>query len=149
MLNSNPFHGTLAKLAKALCPWSLSCSIIIIIHALCISAAASLIITLPRIIDADWSTPLGYGYLAIFVKNPASVVNYQVYLEPMTYLAWGMVVVFLIVIPPFLYIVFVLNPNPHDNMSLAQSYGVVFVAMISLGSPDDPKNVSTRIIFLR
>jgi len=111
-------------------------------------AATSLIITLPRVIDADWTTPLVYGYIAIFVKNPAGVVNYQAYLEPMTYLAWGMVVVFLIVIPPFLYIVFALNPNPHDNMSLAQSYGAVFVAMILLGSPNDPKNVSTRIIFL-
>ena len=114
-----------------------------------VSAATSLIITLPRVIDADWTTPLVYGYIAIFVKNPAGVVNFQAYLEPVTFLAWGMIVVFLIVIPPFLYIVFALNPNPHDNMSLAQSYGAVFVAMILLGSPNDPKNVSTRIIFLR
>ena len=28
-------------------------------------------------IDADWSTPLVYGYLATFVKNPSGVVNYQ------------------------------------------------------------------------
>ena len=98
----------MVQLANTCCLWSLSCSIIIIIDVLYISAATSLIITLPRIIDADWTTPLGYGYLAIFVKNPAGVVNYQVYLEPMTYLAWGMVVVFLIVIPPFLYISFLL-----------------------------------------
>ena len=118
-------------------------------YVLCILAATSLIITLPRIIDADWTTPLVYGYLAIFVKNPAGVTNYQAYLEPMTYLAWGMVVIFLIVIPPFLYIVFALNPNPHDNMSLAQSYGAVFMALLFVGSPNNPKNVSTRIIFLR
>ena len=139
----------MVQLTNICCLWSLSCSIFIIIHAFCISAATSLIITLPRVIDADWTTPLVYGYIAIFVKNPAGVVNFQAYLEPVTFLAWGMIVVFLIVIPPFLYIVFALNPNPHDNMSLAQSYGAVFVAMILLGSPNDPKNVSTRIIFLR
>ena len=72
----------------------------------------------------------------------------QAYLEPMTWLAWGAALAFLIVIPPCLYLVFALNPNPHDNVSLAESYGAVFVAMIMLGSPNDPKNVSTRIIFL-
>lgn len=114
-----------------------------------ITAATSLIQTVARTESASWSIPLVFSYQAIFVKNPTGVVNYAAYLEPMTYLAWGMVVVFLIVVPPCLYLVFALNPNPHDNVSLAESYGAVCVAMMMLGSPNDPKNVSTRIIFLR
>ena len=70
-------------------------------------------------------------------------------MEPMTNIAWIATAIFLIIIPPCLYLVFALNPNPHDNVSLAESYGAVFVAMIMLGSPNDPKNVSTRIIFVR
>ena len=101
-----------------------------------------------RTVAASWSIPLVFSYQAVFIKNPAGVYNYQAYLEPMTYLGWGMVVVFLILIPPCLYFVFAFNPNPHDNVSLAESYGAVFVAIIMLGSPNDPKNVSTRIIFL-
>ena len=89
------------------------------------------------------------GVSGYFCQNPAGVTNYQAYLEPMTYLTWGMVVVFLIAIPPFFYVVFALNPNPHDNMSLAQSYGAVFMALLFVGSPNNPKNISTRIIFLR
>ena len=112
-------------------------------------APTSLIQTVARTESASWAIPLVFSYQAIFVKNPTGVVNYAAYLEPMTYLAWAMVGVFLIMVPPFLYVVFAFNPNPHDNVSLAESYAAVFVAMIMLGSPNDPKNMSTRIIFLR
>ena len=113
-----------------------------------IAAPTSLIQTVARTESASWAIPLVFSYQAIFVKNPTGVVNYMAYLEPMTNLSWIGVAVFLIIIPPFLYVVFAFNPNPNDNVSLAESYGAVFVAILMLGSPNDPKNVSTRIIFL-
>ena len=118
-------------------------------YSICnIAAPTSLIQTVARTESASWAIPLVFSYQAIFVKNPTGVVNYMAYLEPMTNLSWIGVAVFLIIIPPFLYVVFAFNPNPNDNVSLAESYGAVFVAILMLGSPNDPKNVSTRIIFL-
>ena len=113
-----------------------------------ITAATSLIQSVSRTQAASWPVPLVFSYQAIFIKNPANVYNYAAYLEPMLHLTWVIVIVFLIFIPPCLYWVFAYNQNPCDHISLAESYGAVFVAMLNLGSPHDPKNVSTRIIFL-
>ena len=113
-----------------------------------ITAATSLIQSVSRTQAASWPVPLVFSYQAIFIKNPANIYNYAAYLEPMLHLTWIIVIVFLIFVPPCLYLVFAYNPNPSDNISLAESYVAVFLAIIMLGSPHHPKNVSTRIIFL-
>ena len=70
-----------------------------------ISAPTSLIQTVARTKSASWAIPLVFSYQAIFIKNPTSVYNYAAYLEPMAYLSWVIIVVFLIFTPPFLYLV--------------------------------------------
>lgn len=58
-----------------------------------------------------------------------------------------MVVVFLALIPICLYLV---AKHSHDEnvMSLGGAFAAVFVALILLGSPNDPNKYSTRILFL-
>ena len=90
-----------------------------------------------------------FSYQAIFIKNPANVYNYEAYVEPMTYMSWILVVLFLMLTPPFLYFAFTYNPNPLDKMSVAESFGAVFVTISMMGAPYNPKNISARIIFLR
>ena len=90
-----------------------------------------------------------FSYQAIFIKNPTNVYNYVAYLEPMAYLSWVIVVVFLIFTPPFLYLVFRYNPNDHDSVSLAESYSAVLVTVSMMGAPYFPTNISARTIFLR
>ena len=67
----------------------------------------------------------------------------------MAYLSWGLLLVFLFLTPPFLYFGFSYNPNPQDNISLAESFAAVFVTITMMGAPYKPKNISARIVFLR
>ena len=114
-----------------------------------ITAAASLIQTGARTESASWTIPLVFSHSSIFIKNPTNVFNYESYVEPMAYLSWGFVVVFLLFTPPFLYFCFSYNPNPQDNISLAESFAAVFVTITMMGAPYKPKNISARIVFLR
>ena len=67
----------------------------------------------------------------------------------MAYLSWGLVGVFLLFTPPFLYFGFSYNPNPQDKISLAESFAAVFVTITMMGAPYKPKNISARIVLLR
>ena len=112
-------------------------------------APTSLIQTVARTESASWAIPLVFSYQAIFIKNPVNVYNYESYVEPMAYLSWGIVIIFLLFTPPFLYFGFSYNPNPLDKMSLAESFAAVFITMTMMGAPYNPKNISARIVFLR
>ena len=114
-----------------------------------ITAAASLIQTGARTESASWTIPLVFSHSSIFIKNPTNVFNYESYVEPMAYLSWGFVVVFLLFTPPFLYFGFSYNPNPEDKMSLAESFAAVFMTITMMGAPFHPKNISARIVLLR
>ena len=114
-----------------------------------LSAATSLIQTVARQETTSWTIPLVFSYQAIFIKNPANVYNYESYVEPMAYMSWGVVIIFLLFTPPFLYFGFSYNPNPLDKMSLAESFAAVFITMTMMGAPYNPKNISARIVFLR
>jgi hypothetical protein len=67
----------------------------------------------------------------------------------MAYLSWGVVVIFLLFTPPFLYFVFSYNPNPLDKMLFAESFAAVFVMITMMGAPYNPINISARIVFIR
>ena len=114
-----------------------------------ISAAASFIQTLARAESVSFTIPLVYSHQALFIKNPVNAYSYESYFEPLTYLSWGFVLVFLMCVPPFLYICFSYNPNPLDKMSLAESFSAVGITITMMGAPYKPKNMSARIIFLR
>ena len=118
-------------------------------ETLIISAATSLIQTTARTKSTSWTIPLVFSYQAIFIKNPANVYNYESYVEPMAYLSWGVVAIFLLCTPPFLYFVFSYNTNPLDKMSFAESFAAVFVTISMMGAPYNPKNISARIVFIR
>ena len=105
--------------------------------------------TVARSKPTSWTVPLVFSYQAIFIKNPANVYNYESYVEPMAYLSWGVVVIFLLFTPPFLYFGFSYNPNPLDRMSFAESFAAVFVMITMMGAPYNPKNISARIVFIR
>ena len=116
---------------------------------LIVSAATALIQTASRAESADFSIPLTFAYAAIFIKNPVGDYNYESYVEPMAYLSWGLLIVFLFLTPPFLYFGFSYNPNPEDKMSLAESFAAVFMTITMMGAPFHPENISARIVLLR
>ena len=110
-------------------------------------AATSLIITQARERDCSWTSPLVFSYQALFIKNPTSVYNYAAFLEPVTDLAWVVMLIYLITLPLLIFFV-VLISGEKPFIPLEECYGVVYVAMIQLGNTHDPKNISTRIVIL-
>ena len=110
-------------------------------------APTSLIQTVERELATDWTIPLVFSHLSIFIKNPTNVYNYTAYLEPLTYLSWAIIVVFLFAIPPVLFYVSKFAEEI-QGMKIEESYGAVYVALLLLGSSHDPVKYSTRIAFV-
>ena len=110
-------------------------------------APTPLIHTVERGLATDWTIPLVFSHLSVFIKNPTNVYNYTAYLEPLTYLSWAIIVVFLFAIPPVLFCVSKFSEEI-QGMKLGESYGAVYVALLLLGSSHDPVRYSTRIAFV-
>ena len=104
------------------------------------TAPTSLIQTVERELSTDWTIPLVFSYQSIFIKNPTSVYNYTAYLEPMTYLSWAMVAVFLLLMPIPLYYVARYSKDS-NRFPIGQAFGSVYVNLLLLGSPNDPNKV--------
>ena len=49
-------------------------------------------------------SPINKIYHALFIKNPSETYNYAAYTEPMHWLAWVSLLVFIAVVPPILFI---------------------------------------------
>ena len=110
-------------------------------------APTSLIQTMERELATDWTLPLVFSHLSIFIKNPTNTYNYTAYLEPLTYLSWAIIVLFLFAVPPVLFWVSK-YAEEFRGMKLEESYGAVYVALLLLGSSHNPVKYSTRIVFV-
>ena len=49
-------------------------------------------------------SPINKIFHALFIKNPSETYNYAAYTEPMHWLAWVGLLVFIAVVPPILFI---------------------------------------------
>ena len=48
--------------------------------------------------------PVTFMHLSLIIKNPSETYNLLAYIEPMRYLAWAFVMIFILVAPPVLYL---------------------------------------------
>ena len=110
-----------------------------------IKATTSLFQTDEREEDASFGLPLKFSYCALFIKNPAGVYNYSAYLEPVTYLAWGFIFLFLIIVPLFIF--FIAYYAPGEKITLPLAFENVYVTFIMMGATFNPDRISTKIIF--
>ena len=51
-----------------------------------------------------FANPITQIYHSLFIKNPAETFNWMAYIEPLHWLAWTIIVVFLLSAPPVLWI---------------------------------------------
>ncbi len=109
-------------------------------------APTSLIQTAERQVACDWTIPLVFTYQSVFIKNPTNAYNYTAYLEPITYMAWILVGIFLLATPLFLHATWQSSKEP-QNASLGQAYSVAYIALVMMGSSHVPLKMSTRILF--
>ena len=52
----------------------------------------------------SFASPIYDVYWSLFIKNPAEIFNSMAYIEPMHWLAWTFMFVFLATLPPLLYL---------------------------------------------
>ena len=51
-----------------------------------------------------FANPITQIYHSLFVQNPSETFNYMAYIEPMHWLAWVGLLVFIALVPPLLYL---------------------------------------------
>ena len=51
-----------------------------------------------------FATPLTQIYHSLFIKNPAETFNYMAYIEPMHWLSWISILIFIFFVPPLLFL---------------------------------------------
>ena len=61
-------------------------------------------VTQERSTVITFASPMFEVYYALFIKNPAEIFNIMAYIEPMHWLAWVVMFVFLATLPPLLYL---------------------------------------------
>ena len=88
---------------------------------------------------------VSYG---LFIKNPEHVYNYAVYFEPLAYLSWMAIMLFLFLFPIVLFILARLVKEPVTT-SIFEAFETVSLAIFVMDSPFKPSCFTTRIVFLR
>ena len=67
-------------------------------------APAPFSVTKSRSTVMTFASSITEVYFTLFIKNPAENFNVMAYVEPMHWLAWVVMFVFLATLPPFLYL---------------------------------------------
>ena len=67
-------------------------------------ATTTFAVTQERSTVITFASPLFEVYYALVIKNPAETFNIMAYIEPMQWLAWVGIFVFLATVPPLLYL---------------------------------------------
>ena len=67
-------------------------------------AATDFTVTEERSAVMTFANPITQIYHALFIKNPTETFNYMAYIEPMHWLAWVGLLVFIALVPPLLYL---------------------------------------------
>ena len=68
------------------------------------SAPTEFTVTLARSQVISFLIPFTEYYHALFIKNPNESYNYMAYIEPLNWLAWLMILVFVIFAPTLMWI---------------------------------------------
>ena len=68
------------------------------------SAPTDFTVTLARAQVMTFLVPITEYYHALFIKNPSETYNLMAYIEPLHWLAWGFILGFIFLAPPFLWI---------------------------------------------
>ena len=67
-------------------------------------AVTDFTVTIERSAVMTFATPIIQIYHVLFIKNPAETLNFMSYIEPMHWSSWIGIFVFIIVVPPLLFL---------------------------------------------
>ncbi len=67
-------------------------------------AVTDFTVTHERSAVMTFAQPITQIFHSLFIKNPTGTYNFQAYTEPLHYMSWGILVIFCVITPPFLYL---------------------------------------------
>ena len=67
------------------------------------SAITDFTVTMERSAVMTFAQPITQIYHSLFIKNPTGTFNYVAYIEPLQYMSWIGIGLFVILTPPFMY----------------------------------------------
>ena len=110
-------------------------------------AASSLIHSLIRDHDFDWTIPFTNGFERIFIKRPTLSMNYLAYLQPFTFYCWIMFLLLLSCGPLLLFFGWkrVKESEQQTFVTMIRSVGLT---ALNFGIDLHPSKTSTRIIVI-
>ena len=76
-------------------------------------APAEFTVTALRSEVVDFLLPITESHQRIFVKNPAESPNWLAYLEPLSWMAWGVIFLFIAILP--LFVAFAMMHGTKEN----------------------------------
>ena len=113
-----------------------------------VTATTDFSVTVERSIVIDYSAPLSEFYNSLFIKSPAESYNYVAYLEPMHWFTWLILLVFISLAPPFLYLTTRFpkkDPVGFHDFTLGKSYVYVSSALTMRGWSNLPVKPGARV----
>ena len=69
----------------------------------CFKAITDFTITMERSAVMTFAQPIVIYYHSLFIKNPTGTFNYMAYIEPLHYMAWVGIALFVLLTPPFMH----------------------------------------------
>ena len=89
-----------------------------------------------------------YGSKGLFIKNPTSAYNFTAYFQPLTYLCWIFVLIFILLLPNFMFMIS--NFSQDDScISIKSCFQIMWLNMVQMPTSFNASNFSTLIIFSR
>ena len=111
-------------------------------------ATTDFTVTQERSAVMTFVNPLTQIYHALFIKNPSESYNFTAYTEPMHWLAWVILLVFIALAPPFLFFNTRYpekDPAAYHEFTLGKSYVYLTSALTMRGWSDLPVKPGAQI----
>ena len=110
-------------------------------------AASSLIHSLLRDHDFDWTMPFANGFERMFIKRPTLAMNYLAYFQPFKLGCWLVFMLLLLTIPFLLMFVWRKGSEP-EHLGPVSVLSSVGLSVLNYGNDLHPRKTSTRIILI-
>ena len=98
-----------------------------------------------------FSAPLDDYYHSLFIKSPAESYNFTAYTQPLQWLVWITLLIFIALAPPFLYFTTRYpkkDPVAYHEFTLGKSYVYITSALTMRGWGNSPVKPGAQIAFL-
>ncbi len=105
-------------------------------------------VTIERSAVMSFLNPITQIYHSLFIKNPSDSYNFQAYIEPMHWLAWVILLVFIALVPPFLWLTTRFpekDEAAYHEFTLGKSYVYLTSALTMRGWSDMPVKTCAQI----